>query len=258
MPIRLIFSFNFNKYFQIITSIGGRYILIAGSIFLFFYVVFKNKILAKKIQNVLPKNKDYLREIAYSISTILIFGLIILNIIGNPTVRPYTKIYDDIAEYGWVYYFAAFPVMLIIHDTYFYWTHRIMHHKSIFKIFHLVHHQSTNPSPWAAYAFHPLEAIVENGIFIVFAFSFPLHKTNIPIFFLFSILYNVYGHLGWELYPKGFSKSIVGKWINTSVCHNQHHKYFKGNYGLYLLFWDRLMGTLRNDYDLAFEEVKSR
>jgi sterol desaturase/sphingolipid hydroxylase (fatty acid hydroxylase superfamily) len=258
MPIQLIFSFNFDKYFQVISFIGGRYILIAGGVFLFFYVVFKNKILAKKIQNALPKNKDYLREFAYSISTILIFGLIILNIIGNPAVRPYTKIYDDIAEHGWLYYFAVFPVMLIIHDTYFYWTHRIMHHKSIFKIFHLVHHQSTNPSPWAAYAFHPMEAIVENGIFIVFAFLFPLHKSNLPIFFLFSILYNVYGHLGWELYPKGFNKSIVGKWINTSVCHNQHHKYFKGNYGLYLLFWDRLMGTLRNDYDVAFEEVKSR
>jgi sterol desaturase/sphingolipid hydroxylase (fatty acid hydroxylase superfamily) len=258
MPIHLNISFDFNKYFQIISAIGSRYILIAGGIFLFFYILFKNKILAKKIQSAVPKNKDYLREIAYSISTILIFGLIILNIIGNPTVKPYTKIYDDISEYGWLYYFSVFPVMLIIHDTYFYWTHRIMHHKSIFKFFHLVHHQSTNPSPWAAYAFHPLEAIVENGIFIVFAFSFPLHKTNIPIFFLFSILYNVYGHLGWELYPKGFSKSIVGKWINTSVCHNQHHKYFKGNYGLYLLFWDRLMGTLRNDYDVVFEEVKSR
>ena len=258
MPIQLVFSFDFNKYFQIISAIGSRYILIAGGIFLFFYILFKNKILAKKIQSTVPKNKDYLREIAYSISTILIFGLIILNVIGNPAVRPYTKIYDDISEYGWLYYFAVFPVMLIIHDTYFYWTHRIMHHKSIFKIFHLVHHQSTNPSPWAAYAFHPLEAIVENGIFIVFAFSFPLHKTNIPIFFLFSILYNVYGHLGWELYPKGFSKSLVGKWVNTSVCHNQHHKYFKGNYGLYLLFWDRIMGTLRNDYDIVFEEVKSR
>jgi len=232
--------------------------LLPEEYFYFFIYYLKIKYWLKKIQSTVPKNKDYLREVAYSISTILIFGLIILNVIGNPTVRPYTKIYDDISEHGWLYYFAVFPVMLIIHDTYFYWTHRIMHHKSIFKIFHLVHHQSTNPSPWAAYAFHPLEAIVENGIFIVFAFSFPLHKTNIPIFFLFSILYNVYGHLGWELYPKGFSKSIVGKWVNTSVCHNQHHKYFKGNYGLYLLFWDRIMGTLRNDYDVVFEEVKSR
>ena len=82
---------------------------------------------------------------------------------GNPNIRPYTKIYEDIQERGWLYYFTAFPIMLIMHDTYFYWTHRIMHHKLLFNSFHLVHHKSTNPSPWAAYAFHPLEAVVENG-----------------------------------------------------------------------------------------------
>jgi sterol desaturase/sphingolipid hydroxylase (fatty acid hydroxylase superfamily) len=148
--------------------------------------------------------------------------------------------------------------MFIMHDTYFYWTHRIMHHKSLFNTMHLVHHKSTNPSPWAAYAFHPLESIVEVGIFVVFLFTLPVHTTHIIIFFLLSIMYNIYGHLGWELYPKGFSKSVIGKWINTSVNHNQHHKYFKGNYGLYFLFWDRIMGTIRADYDEAFEEVKSR
>jgi sterol desaturase/sphingolipid hydroxylase (fatty acid hydroxylase superfamily) len=42
------------------------------------------------------------------------------------------------------------------------------------------------------------------------------------------------------------------------VNHNLHHQYFKGNYGLYFLFWDRMMGTIRNDYDERFEEVKSR
>ena len=72
------------------------------------------------------------------------------------------------------------------------------------------------------------------------------------------IVYNVYGHLGYELYPKGFAKNALGKWINTSVSHNQHHQYFKGNYGLYFTFWDRMMGTLRDDYGERFEEVTSR
>ena len=251
-------TLSLNKYFDIISRIGIRYILIAGAAFIFFYILFKRKLLYKKIQKTIPKKSDYIREFTYSITTILIFGIIILNIMGNPNIRPYTKIYDDIQERGWLYYFAAFPVMMFIHDTYFYWTHRMMHHKTLFNTFHLVHHKSTNPSPWAAYAFHPLEAIVENGIFIIFAFSFPLHKSHTPIFFLFSIIYNIYGHLGWELYPRGFNKSFIGKWINTSVCHNQHHKYFKGNYSLYFLFWDRIMGTLRDDYDMTYEEVKNR
>jgi len=127
----------------------------------------------------------------------------------------------------------------------------------LFNIFHLVHHKSTNPSPFAAYAFHPLEAILEAGIFVVFLFTLPVHFYHLFFFFLFMIIYNVYGHLGWELYPKGFSKHWLGKWINTSVNHNLHHQYFKGNYGLYFLFWDRLMGTIRPDYDEKFEAAKT-
>ena len=188
----------------------------------------------------------------------LLFAFIPVFFIFNPAVKPYTTLYQNISDYGWVYYFAAFPMMFVMHDTYFYWTHRIMHHKSLFNVMHLVHHKSTNPSPWAAYAFHPLEAIVEVGIFAVFLFTIPVHRSHTIIFFLLSIMYNIYGHLGWELYPKGFSKNWFGKWINTSVNHNQHHKYFKGNYGLYFLFWDRIMGTIRPDYGEAFEEVKSR
>jgi sterol desaturase/sphingolipid hydroxylase (fatty acid hydroxylase superfamily) len=248
----------FEKYFFFLERIGSRYYLIAGAVFFLFYVVLKNKILHKKIQSLFPKNTDYLREIFYSTITILIFGFIPLFFIANPAMKSHTTLYDNISDYGWFYYFLAYPIMFIMHDTYFYWTHRIMHHKTLFNTMHLVHHKSTNPSPWAAYAFHPLESIVEVGIFVVFLFTLPVHTTHVIIFFLLSIMYNIYGHLGWELYPKGFSKSLIGKWINTSVNHNQHHKYFKGNYGLYFLFWDRIMGTIRADYDEAFEEVKSR
>jgi len=156
-----------------------------------------------------------------------------------------------------LWFWLAFPCMFIIHDAYFYWMHRVMHHPKLFKLFHVVHHKSTNPSPWAAYAFQPTEAIVEAGIFVVFVFIMPIMFWHLFFFFLFMIVYNVYGHLGYELYPKGFSKHWFGKWINTSVNHNQHHQYFKGNYGLYFLWWDRWMGTLREDYDVKFEEVKT-
>jgi lathosterol oxidase len=251
-------NIQFDKYFFVLQNIATRYYLLAGFAFFLFYILLKNRIVQQKIQATFPKYTDYLREIGYSSFTILMFALIPVFFIFNPAVKPYTTLYQNIGDFGWLYYFAIYPVMFIMHDTYFYWTHRIMHHKSLFNIMHLVHHKSTNPSPWAAYAFHPLEAIVEQGIFVVFLFTIPVHRSHIGIFFLLSIIYNIYGHLGWELYPKGFSKNSIGKWINTSVNHNQHHKYFKGNYGLYFLFWDRMMGTIRADYDEAFEEVKNR
>jgi sterol desaturase/sphingolipid hydroxylase (fatty acid hydroxylase superfamily) len=68
-------------------------------------------------------------------------------------------------------------------------------------------------------------------------------------------LYNVYGHLGFEIYPKGLNKHWLGRWMNTSVNHNMHHQFFKGNYGLYFTFWDRVMNTLDKDYENNFERI---
>jgi lathosterol oxidase len=249
---------NFGNYLQIILNVGSRYFLVAGLAFLIFYILKRNTRSKTKIQNRFPQNKDYFREIGFSVTTILMFGVVPFVLLKNPEIRQYTTFYNRIEDRGWTWFFLAFPVMLIMHDTYFYWMHRIMHHPRLFRLFHLVHHRSTNPSPWAAYAFHPLEAVFEVGIFVIFLFTIPMHFLHFVLFFLFSIIYNVYGHLGWELYPKGFSRHWLGKWINTSVNHNQHHQYFKGNYGLYFLFWDRMMGTIREDYDNRFDEVKNK
>lgn len=243
------------NWWSILLLISFRYFFIAGLAFTVFYV-FKSTTVRNKIQSLFPQNKDVLREIGYSVLTIIIFAAIGYAVFSYP-LRSYTLLYTSVENYGWAYFFVSILLMMLIHDTYFYWVHRWMHHIKIYKWMHKVHHLSTNPSPWAAYSFHPLEAIAEAGIIVVIAFAMPSHPLAISLFLLFMITYNVYGHLGYELYPKGFSTSAIGKWINTSVNHNQHHQYVHGNYGLYFLWWDRWMGTLRNDYDDHFEKVKS-
>jgi lathosterol oxidase len=246
-----------SSFAGIALTVTLRYLIIAGIAWLVYYKFLRNKILFKKIQQRTPSGNDYLREISYSVLTVFIFAAVPWVLLSDP-VKPYTQYYQDIHEHSMLYFWIAFPLMFILHDTYFYWMHRALHHPKLFKLFHLVHHKSTNPSPWAALAFHPLEAITEAGIFAVFVFAMPIHLIHIVVFFLVMMVYNVYGHLGWELYPKGFSRHRLGKWINTSVNHNQHHQYFKGNYGLYFLVWDRLMGTLRNDYEQRFEEITGK
>jgi Delta7-sterol 5-desaturase len=234
-----------------------RYLIIAFIAFLFFYRLKKKAWSYRKIQARFPGSREYAREIFYSILTALIFAVIGYVLFMTP-VRPYTHLYTQLEEYGMPYFFGSVILMMVIHDTYFYWTHRLMHHPWVFPVFHKIHHLSTNPSPWAAFAFHPLEAIIEAGIIVVIAFVMPVHPLALVLFLLFMMIYNVYGHLGYELYPKGFTKTRLGKWINTSVNHNQHHQYYKGNYGLYFLWWDRWMGTIRPDYDQKFDEVASR
>lgn len=72
------------------------------------------------------------------------------------------------------------------------------------------------------------------------------------------MLSNVMGHLGFELFPKYFTRHWFGQWLNSSTHHNMHHRYVNCNYGLYLNLWDRLMKTNHDKYHDTFDEVKAR
>ena len=245
------------NFLGILIVITFRYIFLATIAFLIFYVIKKEAWRLKKIQSKFPARSDYAREVGYSFITAFIFAGIGYLVYLTPFVR-FTQVYYKVADHGWAYLLLSIVLMIIVHDTYFYWTHWLMHRKSFYRMVHRVHHLSTNPSPWAAMAFHPLEGVIEAGVMVVIPFLFPVHPLAIGLFLLFMMIYNVYGHLGFELYPKGFSKSFIGRWINTSVNHNMHHHSINGNYGLYFLFWDRLMNTLHPAYESTFEDVKSR
>jgi len=245
------------SFFVIYGAVTIRYLIIASIFYYIYYKVFRKKYAYKKIQSKFPKNSDHFRELKYSLLSVVFIGILGVITLRSP-ISQYNQVYFNFSEMPIWYYVLTFPIMLIVHDTYFYWMHRALHHPVLFKKTHLVHHRSTNPSPWAAYAFHPLEAILEAAILPILAFTLPLHISAIALFFLFSVFYNIYGHSGFEWYPNGFQNHWLGKWINTSVHHNLHHKDFKNSYGLYFTFWDRLMGTMASDYNKTFQEVTSR
>lgn len=239
---------------KVLLNISSRYLLFTGSFYLFFYVWKNKKYWQAKIQQKYPDKQHILREIKYSFFTVLIFGfVIVLTMIAG--AKGLTLVYSPINKYGYLYYFISILLMIILHDTYFYWTHRAMHWKPLFKWVHKTHHLSINPTPFAAYAFHPLEAFVEVAIIPIIAFTIPHHISAITIFGVYSLLLNVAGHLGYELFPEGFASHRLFKWHNTSTHHNMHHRLVKCNYGLYFNFWDRIMHTNHPDYEDSFNKV---
>jgi Delta7-sterol 5-desaturase len=238
----------------VLFSISMRYLLFTGSFYVFFYIWRNKRYWGAKIQQRYPENKHIINEIKNSFVTILIFGVVILTVIWAGK-HGLTQVYQPINKYGYAYYFLSIGAMIVLHDTYFYWTHRLMHWKPLFKLAHKTHHLSTNPTPFAAYAFHPIEALVEVGIIPLIAFTIPHHASAITIFSIYSLLLNVAGHLGYELFPKGFASHKLFKWHNTSTHHNMHHRLVKCNYGLYFNFWDRLMKTNHPHYEKTFDTV---
>ncbi|MCX6197873.1 MAG: hypothetical protein NTY88_01450 [Bacteroidetes bacterium] len=61
-----------------------------------------------------------------------------------------------------------------------------MHLKKVYPYVHLIHHKSVNPTPWAAFAFHPLEAVGQVLILPIMVFAMPYIRS----LFLFGAFIN--------------------------------------------------------------------
>lgn len=219
-----------------------RYLVIAGIFFYIFYIFLKKSERFKKLQPRFPQWKDYRREILFSTISCVVFGVVGWIAYKTPFFE-FSLAYKNISDYPIWYFWLSIVLMIILHDTYFYWTHRLIHHKALFKYVHAVHHKSFNPSPWAAFSFNLSEAILNALFQLILMLIIPTHLYAIGVFYLISLIINVYGHLGYEILPNGIDKHWLGRWINTSTAHNFHHHYNKGNFGFYFTFWDRWMGT---------------
>ena len=232
-----------------------KYFILAGAGYFIFYVWKRRAWFKHKIQEKMPSNKHLLHEIFWSVVSRIVIGLVIVAILQNIGL---TKIYFDISEYGSFYLLASAIGLIILHDTYFYWAHWLMHQPTLYKYLHKVHHHSTNPTPLASFSFHPSEALIEAAIFPLFVFLLPLHPIAILSLVAFQLIFNIYGHSGYELMPRWWVANPLSKYFNTSTHHNLHHKEFKYNFGLYFNHWDRWMGTLDPDYEQKFYAVKDR
>ncbi|MEQ1862103.1 MAG: sterol desaturase family protein [Chthoniobacteraceae bacterium] len=236
---------------------GLRYAFFAGIAWLLCYVLFKRRWWHRKVVQREPLAADVRREMRYSLMTLVVFGAV-----GALTVAAvkagWTQMYWRIGSFGWGWFVASVAVAIFVHDAWFYWTHRLMHHRRLFRWFHRGHHLSTNPSPWAAYAFDPLEAVVQALIFPIAITIMPMHPLAFLAFMTWQIIFNVAGHTGYELWPRWMMDSWLGKFMNTPTNHAMHHEFIRGNYGLYFNFWDRLMGTNQAGYEDRFREVTSR
>lgn len=244
------------ELWQVIVTFYIRYLVIAGGAYFVLYVWKKNDWLRFKIQQVFPSEIKAQGELAFSLLTLLIFAAVIYSLLFT-SLRAETQIYLHWSERNSLYNWLSLPVVILLHDTYFYWLHRFMHVPAVFKWVHKVHHESRNPTPLAAFSFHPLEAVLEIAFLPLLIFFLPVHRVVLAIFGLYMILMNIWGHLGFEFLPNRFMKSWLS-WLNTSTGHNMHHQYGHGNYGLYFNLWDRWMGTNHSQYREKFNRITDR
>lgn len=185
------------------------------------------------------------REIAWSLASAAIYGVPAGIVAWGWANRGWTLIYADPSAYPLWYLPLSVLAYLFAHDTWFYWTHRLMHRPRWFRIAHAVHHASRPPTAWAAMSFHPIEALTGAIVIPLLVFLIPIHVAALGAVLAIMTVMGVTNHMGWEIFPHLVYGGRLGRWLITASHHQRHHDEYRCNYGLYFRFWDRACGTDR-------------
>ena len=179
------------------------------------------------------------RELGLSLVSILIFGTGMifpwgLLQLGWAQLTPHASATRIVLE---------ILALVIWNDVHFWINHRLLHTRWL-KRFHVPHHRSVVTTPFATYAFHPVEAIMLGNVIllpmVVHNFSF-WSLASVP---LFSLFFNCIGHANYDFFPR----VSYAHWFAASRRHHLHHACYNGNYGFQFTFMDRLFRTrLKSD-----------
>lgn len=228
---------------------AGRYLLFALPAMLLL-VLFPRLMSRRRIQQRRPGARDYRREIGLSLMTSVIFSLNGFFLVFALKEAGHIDLTSDAV---WFVVLGQSALIIVMHDAWFYWMHRLLHLRPLFRAAHMAHHRSLTPTPWAAYAFAPLEAMLEAIFLPIYLLIFGGDSLTILVFLMHMMARNVAGHLGHEIFPRGWTRLPVLGWITTVTHHDMHHELGRWNYGLYFTWWDRWMGTEHPDYHMRFD-----
>ncbi len=183
------------------------------------------------------------REIWWSLLSAAIYGVPAGIVAWGWDNLGWTLIYRELDEFGLWYVPLSVFLYLFAHDSWFYWTHRLMHQPRLFRIAHAVHHESRPPTAWAAMSFHPWEALTGAIIIPILVFIIPINVAALAFVLFVMTVMGITNHMGWDMFPKWVVNGALGKWLITATHHQKHHDAYRGNYGLYFRFWDKICGT---------------
>lgn len=153
-------------------------------------------------------------------------------IVGTPNC-----LYSCVHEHSLLYHALSYPIFFLWVEFYAYWMHRLHHTRFIYKRIHKQHHRYVAPTPFSAYAMHPLEFVsfVVGPMSIIY--MLPLHLVPVILNLFYIGFHAIVDHSGID-----FRADIP---FQAPVrFHDDHHRYFHANYGQSVMLFDWMFGTM--------------
>ncbi|MBO0344801.1 sterol desaturase family protein [Roseibium sp. CAU 1637] len=246
-----------NQILEVVLEFLPIYAICYGvNVFLYFatgwvLVQIQNRHPDRRIQPKRRGEKRMWKEIRQSVYSLTVTagclaGGVFLSLKGWTLVDP--------LELSWWSVILMFVVSVFAFDTWFYWGHRLMHTKWLYR-FHAEHHKSVAPTVWSTYSDDLLDAFVMQSYYLFAVIFLPIPAVVLVAHRLWDHFNGTIGHSGFEFYASPLSRIP-----SPMVCvtfHDQHHSKFRYNYANFFSFWDRVCGTIAPNYDAEVKRFEA-
>jgi sterol desaturase/sphingolipid hydroxylase (fatty acid hydroxylase superfamily) len=135
---------------------------------------------------------------------------------------------------------------LVLFDTWFYWLHRLIHSRWLYRRVHRWHHLTVTPVAWSNNSDRLIDNLFLQSYWLVAHLLIPIAPAAVFAHKIYDQITGVIGHSGYE---------HGGRWtwppspLVGVTHHDQHHQYSRCNYATHFTWWDRMMGTLHPEHD---------
>lgn len=197
---------------------------LGSSIILFkiFYVWQKDFFRKKKNQKKYPSDTTIKLELRYMGQAAMIHILTGFLLDYVLYAKPYL-LFTNFFSNAVLSFIASFVILVIVHDAYFYWLHRLIHVGWLYDKVHVYHHKFLNPTPFSTLATHPVETFLLLAHIPFIVCILPVSETALTVFVCMIVISSTFGHLGFEMRPHSvFKKPIIKHLITTTQIGRAH------------------------------------
>ncbi|QRK10827.1 sterol desaturase family protein [Archangium violaceum] len=150
----------------------------------------------------------------------------------------------------WYVIVGQIAFFIVLDDFLYYWMHRALHTRWLYKHIHSVHHRITTPFALTGNYMHAVEFMLTSTLVMMGPALVGAHVVTLWAWIVFRQLEAADGHSGYDV---PWNPALLVPFYKGPVYHDFHHRRFFGNYAGFFSYLDKLFG---GTYSKGYEEYR--